>query len=539
MNAIDELRYMNLQELYEKMQHSNQEFDDWIKPWQCRMQKKILGGGSNDFVHIDNPHWTKNQKLNNAHLGFYVPFRTKMVPIFTFLFLTFCGSIYGGVDQRVDVTTTRGDIFGYHVDFGSDKNVLFYGEADVFLGLPFVVPPVGPRRFQVEALKFIQQEIANFGGDPYRITLFGNSAGAASIDAHTYSPLSQHLFQQAILQSGTVFLTFDGALGFSENSFTNAEKLCNYTKSMWNTHNYTDLKSCLQDMDYTLFLQQDSGDAFGWKMTQDNYFIPDVPKNLYKNRPNIPKIVGNVKDEWSLFDLLLLMAGISIDFYSKSWFESELRLFGSFLGNNTDIVQNIMENAYVPPGTNDTDHLAWLQITSDIFTPIIWTGFAGRDVEFNLLQNNSNVFLYEFTWPTAIGKTFWVPGWNPVFHTSELPIEWVGPDAWQKAIANGNVTSTDMEIMNAFGEYWTNFAKYGVPTLNNTWGPVTQNNWEYYELGKTQGMRQNYRVADRLLWNKVLPAILGDLPPEMPDYNNGTTILAKLLKNALLLQTNA
>jgi hypothetical protein len=72
-----------------------------------------------------------------------------MVPIFTFLFLSFCGSIYGGVDERVDVTTTRGDIFGYHVNFGSDKNVLFYGEADVFLGLPYVNPPVGPRRFQV------------------------------------------------------------------------------------------------------------------------------------------------------------------------------------------------------------------------------------------------------------------------------------------------------------------------------------------------------------------------------------------------------
>ena len=65
-------------------------------------------------------------------------------------------------------------------------------------------------------------------------------------------------------------------------------------------------------------------------------------------------------------DLILLIEEISVFFYSKSWFESDLRLFGSFLGNITDIVQNIMENAYVPPGTNDTDHLAWLQITSDV-----------------------------------------------------------------------------------------------------------------------------------------------------------------------------
>ena len=31
MNAIDELRYMNLQDLYEKMRLSNQEFDDWLE----------------------------------------------------------------------------------------------------------------------------------------------------------------------------------------------------------------------------------------------------------------------------------------------------------------------------------------------------------------------------------------------------------------------------------------------------------------------------------------------------------------------------
>uniref|UniRef100_A0A914C800 Carboxylic ester hydrolase n=1 Tax=Acrobeloides nanus TaxID=290746 RepID=A0A914C800_9BILA len=44
---------------------------------------------------------------------------------------------------------------------------------------------------QVEALKFIQEEISNFGGDPNKITIFGQSAGSASVSLHTYSPLSQ------------------------------------------------------------------------------------------------------------------------------------------------------------------------------------------------------------------------------------------------------------------------------------------------------------------------------------------------------------
>jgi hypothetical protein len=32
-------------------------------------------------------------------------------------------------------------------------------------------------------------------------------------------------------------------------------------------------------------------------MVQDNYFMPDIPQNLYKKRPNRPVIIGNCKDE--------------------------------------------------------------------------------------------------------------------------------------------------------------------------------------------------------------------------------------------------
>lgn len=44
---------------------------------------------------------------------------------------------------------------------------------------------------QVEALKWVQQEITNFGGDPSMVTIFGISAGGSSASAHIYSPLSQ------------------------------------------------------------------------------------------------------------------------------------------------------------------------------------------------------------------------------------------------------------------------------------------------------------------------------------------------------------
>uniref|UniRef100_A0A3B3UY86 Carboxylic ester hydrolase n=1 Tax=Poecilia latipinna TaxID=48699 RepID=A0A3B3UY86_9TELE len=52
------------------------------------------------------------------------------------------------------------------------------------------------------ALKWVVDNIAAFGGDPKKITIFGESAGAASVGFHLVSPGSQGLFQRAVMQSG-------------------------------------------------------------------------------------------------------------------------------------------------------------------------------------------------------------------------------------------------------------------------------------------------------------------------------------------------
>ena len=76
-------------------------------------------------------------------------------------------------------------------------------------------------RDQNMALRWVNQNIANFGGNPQQITIFGESAGALSVAYQVISPLSKGLFQRAIMQSGPAINP-----SWGRNSKEQAETYC-------------------------------------------------------------------------------------------------------------------------------------------------------------------------------------------------------------------------------------------------------------------------------------------------------------------------
>eukprot|EP00762_Andalucia_godoyi_P003951 ANDGO_05739.mRNA.1 Crystal protein len=154
---------------------------------------------------------------------------------------------------------------------------------------------------QLLSLQWVQENIRNFGGDPTRVTIDGQSAGGISVGLHLVSPASRGLFHQAIIQSNPFamrFRTGEENLGMNEllairlGCSTIRDRSCLYNKTV-------DEVLVAQQKDLWLPDPLDFRDELPFQPTLDGRLVPGQPLELLEGGQglDIPIIMGDVKNE--------------------------------------------------------------------------------------------------------------------------------------------------------------------------------------------------------------------------------------------------
>ena len=158
---------------------------------------------------------------------------------------------------------------------------------------------------QVEALKWVKENIANFGGNPSNVTIFGESAGGSSVSLHLLSPLSRDFFHQAIAESGVDFSSF----AIQPTSFG-----LHFTKELarklaCSTSEYSAMVACMREKKAMDIQKASESIRFGfidhinWAPVVDKNFLHDTPRNLRKmgKFKQVPFMISFNSQEGAIF----------------------------------------------------------------------------------------------------------------------------------------------------------------------------------------------------------------------------------------------
>ena len=141
---------------------------------------------------------------------------------------------------------------------------------------------------QRAAMKWVQNNIAAFGGDPNRVLIHGCSAGGVSISNHLVSPLSWPYFSSAAMESGNMLAFVDA------NSMEDAQTWYDETLSAVGCKDV----ECLLNVTADQLLRKNQVEA---SPVVDGHNLLDYPHHLLRNGhvKHVPTIVGATRDELS------------------------------------------------------------------------------------------------------------------------------------------------------------------------------------------------------------------------------------------------
>jgi para-nitrobenzyl esterase len=157
---------------------------------------------------------------------------------------------------------------------------------------------------QIAALRWVQQNIASFGGDPGNITAFGESAGAMSVAALLASPLAQGLFHKAIAQSGA------GHIGHDRDRAARVTQALLAELGIGVERMRDVPQNVLLKTQTTLLAKARIGKlklgGLPFQPALDNAVLPIKPIEAIRAgvARGIPLLTGTTKEEWKLFTAL-------------------------------------------------------------------------------------------------------------------------------------------------------------------------------------------------------------------------------------------
>lgn len=300
---------------------------------------------------------------------------------------------------------------------------------------------------QIAALKWVRDNISNFGGDAGNVTIFGESAGGTSVYLLTATPLSKGLFHRAILQSPwlrpTIFrdLKKENAYGLS------AEQEGRQRVRRVLGEETEDVLTALRELPAEEVLEKFHK---RWPVVTDGWVFPKTPYQIYASgdQHDIPVIVGTNRDEGTMFAPKKAFGG-TLENYRKTMDEE----YGE---GGKDVAE------FYSPESDDQLYKVAVQHVTDS-----WFVQPSRELARAMDDQGTPVWMYHFT------KPVW--GWMGAAHAAEI------------RYAFGNLEAPnpdDAELSDAFVDYWVQFAKTGDPNCEGqlTWPAFTTSEDQHLEM---------------------------------------------------------
>ncbi|XP_046342036.1 para-nitrobenzyl esterase-like [Haliotis rufescens] len=219
---------------------------------------------------------------------------------------------------------------------------------------------------QIQVLKWIQSNIRNFGGDPNKVTLFGQSSGGTSIYALLASPLAVGLFHRAWVMSASAVLNKTSSDASSDNQVFQTASGC------------ADIQ-CLQSLSVEKIFKASPWTVYpNWAMSDisdlpvkggfdgalavvDGHVIPHSPMDAWQQGQgtDVPVIFSTMAQEADKYHLNMT----TWDEY-RSEVTRQLSSFGSDIPNK--LLQLYPESQYITPKLQLSDLISDLRVTCPI-----------------------------------------------------------------------------------------------------------------------------------------------------------------------------